>query len=68
MLTDKIKSADAVELERIAADVRSDIINVIRKNGGHLASNLGVVEVTVALYKVFDFPKDKLSEALEFIK
>lgn len=60
MLTDKIKSADAVELERIAADMRSNIINVIRKNGGHLASNLGVVEVTVALYKVFDFPKDKL--------
>ena len=37
-----------------------DRITTVSKNGGHLASNLGVVELTIALHKVFDSPKDKL--------
>ena len=39
-------------------EIREKIIDVVSKNGGHLASNLGVVELTVALYYVFDFRKD----------
>lgn len=49
-----------LELERLAEDIRSVIIDVVSKNGGHLASNLGVVELTIALHRVFFSPKDKI--------
>lgn len=55
-----IKKMDTQALEEFADELRKNIIEVITKNGGHLASNLGVVELTVALHYVFDFPKDKL--------
>ena len=40
--------------------IRQEIIEVVSKNGGHLASNLGVVELTIALHSIFDVPKDKI--------
>lgn len=48
------------ELDRLAAEIREEITNVVSRNGGHLSSNLGVVELTMALVKSYDFPQDKL--------
>lgn len=48
------------ELSALSENIRGEILSVARKNGGHLSSNLGIVETTVALYHVFDFPKDKI--------
>ncbi|MFC1669027.1 1-deoxy-D-xylulose-5-phosphate synthase [Spirochaetota bacterium] len=48
------------ELDELSGDVRDYIIDVISKNGGHLASSLGVVELTIALHYVFNTPHDKL--------
>lgn len=53
----KIKEEDLAEL---AKEIRSYIIQSVSKNGGHLASNLGVVELTMALHLYLDFPEDKL--------
>lgn len=47
-------------LAALCSDIRSLIIRVVAKNGGHLAPNLGVVELTVALHKVFHTPEDKI--------
>jgi len=55
-----IKELNESELERLTEGLRADILGAVSKNGGHLASNLGVVELTVALHRVFDFPNDKL--------
>jgi len=55
-----LKQLKISELKTLAGELRQTIISTIAKNGGHLASNLGIVETTVALYHVFDFPKDKL--------
>jgi len=48
------------ELNRLCAEIRQEIIESVAQNGGHLASNLGVVEISVALHKVFNSPKDKI--------
>ena len=48
------------ELEALAEEIRQRIMEVVNVNGGHLASNLGSVELTLALHRVFDFPKDRL--------
>ncbi|MBK9121148.1 MAG: 1-deoxy-D-xylulose-5-phosphate synthase [Phycisphaerales bacterium] len=48
------------ELNELAAEIRERIIAVVCANGGHLASNLGVVELTLALHRVFDFSRDRL--------
>ena len=48
------------ELIELASSIRKQIIDVTSKNGGHLASNLGVVDLTIALHKAFDFPNDTL--------
>jgi 1-deoxy-D-xylulose-5-phosphate synthase len=48
------------ELDRLAAEIRERIIAVVSRNGGHLASNLGVVELTIALHRVFNSPEDKI--------
>lgn len=48
------------ELEEIAAELRETIITTVSKNGGHLAPSLGVVELTLALHKVFNTPEDKI--------
>jgi len=55
-----VKKLDPEELERLCHEIREEIISVVSKNGGHLASNLGVVELTTALHYVFDFPRDKI--------
>lgn len=56
----EIKSAGVKELPLLAHEIRERIIDTVSKNGGHLASNLGMVEATVALHRVFASPKDKL--------
>jgi 1-deoxy-D-xylulose-5-phosphate synthase len=48
------------ELQELSEEIRQFIIDKVSKTGGHLSSNLGVVELTVALHRVFDSPKDKL--------
>ena len=48
------------ELQALAAEIREAIICTVARNGGHLASNLGVVETTIALHRVFDCPRDKI--------
>ena len=48
------------ELDVLAAEMRQRIIDVVSQNGGHLASNLGVVELTIALHRAFDLPKDQI--------
>jgi len=55
-----IKELDQEELGRLCHEIREEIISTVSKTGGHLASNLGVVELTAALHYVFDFPRDKL--------
>ncbi len=55
-----LKKLNIDELKLVADDIRGEIIDVTRKNGGHLASNLGAVEITLALHYVFDSPNDKL--------
>lgn len=47
-------------LEQLCAEIREQIIQTVSSNGGHLASNLGVVELTVALHRVFQSPEDKV--------
>jgi 1-deoxy-D-xylulose-5-phosphate synthase len=48
------------ELEQLAAEIREVLVETVSENGGHLASNLGVVELTIALHRIFDSPNDKL--------
>lgn len=55
-----LKGLDAEELEQLCRELRDEILTTVAKNGGHLASNLGVIELTVALHRVFDLPIDKL--------
>ena len=57
---DDIKNLSQKEVEKLTAEIRKTIIEVVGKNGGHLASNLGVVELTVALHRVFSSPKDAI--------
>lgn len=56
----QIKDLSINELETLADDIRTFLIENISKTGGHLSSNLGVVETTLALHYVFDAPKDKI--------
>ncbi|MDO8579193.1 MAG: 1-deoxy-D-xylulose-5-phosphate synthase [Dehalococcoidales bacterium] len=50
----------AVELKQLAQEIREELVAVVSANGGHLASNLGVVELTLALHRVFKSPRDKI--------
>lgn len=59
-LPQDIKKLSIPELKYICSQIRRILIKVISKTGGHLASNLGTVELTVALHRVFDCPKDKI--------
>ncbi len=58
--TNDIKKLNLEEKKILADEIREYIISVVSKNGGHLASNLGVVELTIALESVFDLTKDKI--------
>ena len=54
-----IRSADISDMESIAKDIRSFLIEKVSKSGGHLGPNLGVVELTIALHRVFESPRDR---------
>lgn len=55
-----IKNMNIKELQELSTELRTKIIETVSKNGGHLASNLGVVELTIALHKTFDLEQDKI--------
>ncbi len=55
-----VKGLSTEQLEELCAEIRQVLIDTVSNTGGHLASNLGVVELTVALHRAFDSPKDKL--------
>ncbi len=55
-----VKKLNIEETEKLAEEIREYLIETVSKTGGHLASNLGVVELTIALLKVFDAPNDKI--------
>lgn len=55
-----LKGLKTSELNALAEEIRQTLIKTVSENGGHLASNLGAVELTIALHCVFDSPKDKL--------
>ena len=55
-----LKKLTIKEKEQLAEEIREKLINIVSENGGHLASNLGVVELTIAIESVFDLPKDKV--------
>lgn len=56
----ELKSASIEQLKGCCEELREEIFRTVSVCGGHLASNLGTVELTVALHRVFDFPRDKL--------
>ena len=55
-----LKNMPVQQLEQLCREIRRKLIYTVSTNGGHLSSNLGVVELTVALHKVFDLPKDSI--------
>ena len=55
-----LKNLTTEEKTKLAEEIRKYILNVVSKNGGHLASNLGIVELTLALHTVFNVPEDKI--------
>lgn len=55
-----LKLLNQNELKQLAAEIREELVAIVSTNGGHLASNLGVVELTIALHRVFDSPRDKI--------
>ena len=57
---DDVKSLEPRELKTLAEEIRTFLIETTSHTGGHLASNLGVVELTIAMFKVFDLPEDKI--------
>jgi len=55
-----LKTLNNSQLKDLAEQIRTFLIYSLSKTGGHLASNLGIVELTIALHYVFDSPKDKI--------
>ena len=55
-----LKQLSDGELDELCAEIRELLITTVSKTGGHLASNLGVVELTVAIHKVFSSPVDQI--------
>jgi len=53
-----LRRLDAAQLERLAAEIRTFIVESVAVTGGHLGSNLGAVELTLAVHRVFDSPRD----------
>ena len=58
-LPEDLKKLNIEQCQQLCKEIRSVLIQTVSKNGGHLASNLGVVELTVAMHRVFDSPQDK---------
>lgn len=59
-LPEDLKRLQVEELEAFAAELRELIVKTVARTGGHLAPNLGVVELTIALHRVFEAPRDKI--------
>ncbi len=59
-LPEGLKDLDAAQLEKLAKEIRTEMINVTSTNGGHLGPNLGVVELTIGLHMAIESPKDKI--------
>ncbi|MEG1366257.1 MAG: 1-deoxy-D-xylulose-5-phosphate synthase N-terminal domain-containing protein, partial [Oscillospiraceae bacterium] len=57
---DDVKKLDFNELVKLSEEIRTFLIENISKTGGHLSSNLGTIELTIALHKVFSTPKDQI--------
>ncbi|MCL2243778.1 MAG: 1-deoxy-D-xylulose-5-phosphate synthase [Treponema sp.] len=55
-----LKNLSLRELNQLACEIREQIVGTVANNGGHLASNLGVVELSIALHRIFDSPRDKI--------
>ena len=55
-----LKKLNMEQIDTLCAEIREKLIRTVARNGGHLASNLGVVELTVAMHRIFDFGKDKI--------
>lgn len=55
-----LKTLTLQEMRTLSEEIRQELIHTVSRNGGHLASNLGVVELTLALHRVFDFPRDQI--------
>ena len=58
--SEDLKKLNIEEKKQLAEDIRKYILEIVSENGGHLASNLGVVELTIALHSVFNLPEDKI--------
>jgi 1-deoxy-D-xylulose-5-phosphate synthase len=56
----ELKTLKPGDLDKLAAEIRDVIIDRVSRNGGHLSSNLGTVELSIALHRVFDSPEDKI--------
>src|ERR1035437_5767058 len=54
-----LKELSAADLHQLTTEIRQFLVSAVSNTGGHLASNLGVVELTIALHRVFDSPHDK---------
>src|SRR3990170_8303781 len=57
---DDLKRRSPQELEILAEEIRAELISTVTQTGGHLASNLGAVELTIALHSVFESPRDRI--------
>ena len=55
-----LKALTQQELEQLASEIREELVAIVSANGGHMASNLGAVELTIALHRAFDSPRDKI--------
>ena len=55
-----LKKLDHKQCDVLCSEIRQLLIDTVSKNGGHLASNLGTVELTLAIHRIFDSPKDKI--------
>ena len=55
-----IKNLNKKELNQLSSEIRRMIISTVSQNGGHLASNLGIVEATIAIHKVFNLAHDRV--------
>lgn len=57
---DDVKQLEENRLGELATEIRKVLVETVSQTGGHLASNLGVVELTIALHRVFDSPRDQI--------
>ena len=57
---EQLKSMNLRQMEELAQEIRTELIQTVSENGGHLASNLGIVELTIAIHYVFNCPEDKI--------